>query len=104
MILQICRTGHDTVSCIRMTTLILYFLSYLPLMVKATMLSVLNTIRNIFMRLYDSVEEVVTIGLVYKIWRLLCSYPPSAKFFLDLDSLSIFTYYRAQIRFVGLVL
>ena len=37
---------------------------------------VLNTIRNIFMRLYGFVEEVVTICLVYKIWRLLCSYLP----------------------------
>ena len=36
-----------------------YFLSYLPLMVKATMPSILNTVRNIFMRLYGSVEEVM---------------------------------------------
>ena len=50
----------------------LYFLSYLSLMVKATMPSILNTVRNIFMRLYGSVEEVVTMCLVYKIWRLLC--------------------------------
>ena len=42
----------------------LFFLSYLPLMVKATMPSILNTIGNIFMRLYDSVEEVVTVCLV----------------------------------------
>ena len=56
----------------------LYLLSYLPLMVKATMPSILNTVRNIFMRLYSAVEEVVTICLVYKIWRLLCSYPPPA--------------------------
>ena len=39
-------------------------------MVKATMLSILNTVRNIFMRLYGSVEEVMTMCLVYKIWRL----------------------------------
>ena len=26
------------------------------------------------MRLYGSVEEVVTLCLVYRIWRLLCSY------------------------------
>ena len=32
--------------------------------------------QDIFMRLYGSVEEVVTMCLVYKIWRLLCSYPP----------------------------
>ena len=43
-------------------------------MVEAIVPSVLNTIRNIFMRLYGSVEEVVTMCLVYKIWRLLCSY------------------------------
>ena len=53
----------------------LYFLSYLSLMVKATMPSVLNTVRNIFMRLYGSVEEFVTICLIYKLWWLLCSYP-----------------------------
>ena len=29
------------------------------------------------MRLYGSVEEVVTMCLVYKIWGLLCSYSPS---------------------------
>ena len=52
-----------------------YFLSYLPLMIKATMPSILNTVRDIFMRLYGSVEEVATICLVFKIWRLLCSYP-----------------------------
>ena len=56
----------------RKTTLILYFLSDLPLMVKATMPSILNPVRNIFMRLYGSVEEVVTMCLVYKIWWLLC--------------------------------
>ena len=38
-----------------------YFLSYLPLMVKGTMPSILNTVRNTFMRLYDIVEAVVTI-------------------------------------------
>ena len=43
------------------------FPSYLPLIVKATMPSILNTVRNIFMRLYSFVEEVVTICLVYKI-------------------------------------
>ena len=48
------------------------------MIVKATMPSNLSTVRNIFMRLYGSVEEVVTLCLVYKIWRLLCSYacPP----------------------------
>ena len=54
----------------------LYFLSYLPLMVKATKPYILNNVRNIFMRLYGSVEEVVAMCLVYKIWRVLCSYPP----------------------------
>ena len=77
----------------RMTTLLSYFLSYLPLMVKATMPSILNTIRNIFMRLYGSVEEVVTIFTR----RLLCSYscaltllphPPPKNNFLEFDSLS----------------
>ena len=73
---QLCRTGHDNVSHTRMTTLIIYFLSYLTLMLKATMPFIWNTVRNIFMRLYGSVEEVVTMCLVYTIWRLLCSYPP----------------------------
>ena len=48
-------------------------------MVKATMPCILNTVRNIFMRLYGSVETVVTMCLVYKIWRLLALvlfYPP----------------------------
>ena len=54
----------------------LFFLSYLPLMVKATMHSILNTVRNIFMRLYGSVEEVVTMCLMYKIWRLCVHIPP----------------------------
>ena len=48
-------------------------------MVKAVVPSILNTVRNIFMRLmrlFGSVEEVVTMCLVYKIWRLLCSNPP----------------------------
>ena len=68
---------------------------------------VLNTVRNIFMRLYGSVEEVVTMCLVYKIGRLLCSYPPHSpppslplpatqnknkKYIMDFDSLSKFTY------------
>ena len=51
----------------------LTFLRYLPLVVKATMPSILNNMRNIFMGLNGSVEEVVTICLVYKIWRILCS-------------------------------
>ena len=59
----------------RMTTHI-FILSYLPLIVKAAMPSILNIVRNIFMLLYGSVEEVVTMCFVYKIWRLLCSYPP----------------------------
>ena len=39
----------------------LYFLSYLHLMVKATMSFISNTVRNTFMRLYGSVEEVMTM-------------------------------------------
>ena len=34
----------------------------------------LDTVRNILMRLYVSVEKVVTMCLVYKIWWLLYSY------------------------------
>ena len=48
------------------------------MMVKATVPSILNTVRNILIRQYVSVEEVVTMGLVYKIWWLLCSYPPES--------------------------
>ena len=44
----------------------LYFLCFLPLMVKATMHSILNTVRNIFMRLHDSIEEVGIMCLVQK--------------------------------------
>ena len=51
-------------SCTKMTTLTFILMSYLLLMVKATMPSILNTVRNIFMRLYDSVEEVVTMCLM----------------------------------------
>ena len=47
-----------------MTALFLYLLSYLHLMVKATIPSILNTVRNISIRLYGSVEEVVTMCLV----------------------------------------
>ena len=50
--LAMCRVQEQQLS--------LYFLSYLPLMVKATMHSILNIVRNISMRLYGSVEEVVT--------------------------------------------
>ena len=70
-------------------------------MVKATIPFILITIRNIFMRLNGSVEEVMTMWLVYKIWQLLCSYsllPPKTKtkkmllfFYLELDFLSKFT-------------
>ena len=58
----------------------LYFLSYLPLIVKATMPSILNTVRNIFMRLYGSVEEDVTVlkikfvGLVCRSYSLMISF------------------------------
>ena len=80
-------------------------------MVKATMPSTLNTVMNITMRLYGSVEDVVTMCLVYKIRRLLCSYSPppppekkKKKKILDFDSESKFTYQKLKIRFVGLVL
>ena len=50
----------STMCCIQELQLSLsYFLSYLPLMVKATMPSFLTTIKNIFTRLYNSVEEVM---------------------------------------------
>ena len=75
----------------RMTTLILYFLSYLPLMVKATMSSILNTVRNIFMRLFGSVEDVVIMCLVYKIWQLISPHPqkkfPGFGFFVKIHLL-----------------
>ena len=86
-----------------------FCLSYLPLMVKATMPSILNTVRNSFTRLYGSVEEVVNMCLVYKIWCLLCSYPPLAPppppkkswiWILCQNSLTR----ELKIRFVGLAL
>ena len=49
----------------------LYFMSYLPLIVKATMPFILNIVRKIVLRLYGSVEEVATMCLVSKIWWLL---------------------------------
>ena len=52
----------------------------LPLMVKATMPSILNTIRNFFMRRYGSEEEVVTICVLCKRW-FLCSYPFSPQLY-----------------------
>ena len=80
------------------------------MMVKATMPPILNTNKNIFMRLYSSVEKVVTMCLVFKILRLLYSFsslhpppPPEKKKkkkkkkeIHDLDSSSKFTYQRAQ--------
>ena len=76
---QLCRTGHDDASHTRMTTLIFILSEFFPLMVKATMHSILNTVRKSFRRLYGTVEKVVTMCLVYKIWRLLCSYLPHPK-------------------------
>ena len=90
----------------------LYFLSYLPLIVKATMSSILNTVRNIFMRLYGTVEEVLTVSCIKNMVALVFlspppplptqaphSYlrpppfkPPPPQMFLDLDSLSKFTH------------
>ena len=54
---------HDTSQLCRTHLSSLYFLSYLPLMIKATMPSILNTIRTIFIRLYGSVEEVMPMCL-----------------------------------------
>ena len=45
-----------------MTTLIFILSELFPLIVKATMPSILNTVRNNFMRPYGSVEEVVTVS------------------------------------------
>ena len=75
-------------------------------MVKATMSSILNIFRNIFMRLSGSLEEVVTMCLVCKIWRVYIPPPPpkKEKKILDLDSLSNSLTRELKIRFVGLVL
>ena len=74
-------------------------------MVKATMPSILNTFRNIFMRLSGSLEEVVTMCLVCKIWRVYIPPPPKKKKkILDLDSLSNSLTRELKIRFVELVL
>ena len=98
---------EQVVPLTRMTTLI-FILSYFPLTVKATMPCILNTVINIFMRLYGFVEEIVTMCLLHKIWRLLCSYlpipapppihqkNPGFGFFVKIHLL--------KIRFVGLVL
>ena len=57
-------THLDYLSRIKMTTLS-FILSELPsLKVNATMPSILYTVRNIFMRLYGSVEEVIPMCLV----------------------------------------
>ena len=45
--------------------LLAYFLSYFPLIVKAAVLSILKTVRIIFMKPYGSVEEVVTMYTKY---------------------------------------
>ena len=45
-------------------------------MVKGTMPSILNIVRNIFMSLYGSVEEVVTVCIVYKSVKYGGSPPP----------------------------
>ena len=48
--------------CTRMTTLIFIFSDIFPLDgLSYSMPSVLNTIRSFFMRLYSSVEEIVTV-------------------------------------------
>ena len=36
--------------------------------------AILNTVMIIFMKLYSSVEEMVTMCHIYKIWQLTCSY------------------------------
>ena len=48
--------------------LLAYFLSYFPLIVLAAMLSILNTVRIIFMKLYGFIEEGMTMCSVYKLW------------------------------------
>ena len=48
----------------RMTTLTFILSGLSSLMVNPTMSSILNTVRNIFIRLYGSVEEVMTMCLV----------------------------------------
>ena len=73
----------------------LYFLHYLPFMVKATMSFILNTVKNIFMTLYGSVEEIMALCLVkYGGSSVhILPHPPTTQFsFLDLDSVSKFTY------------
>ena len=62
--------------------------------------SILNTVRNIVIRLYGSVEEVVTMCLVYKIWRLQFQKKFSWIWILCQNSLTR----ELKIRFVGLEL
>ena len=99
-----------------------YFLIYFLLIVSAAMLSILNTARIIFMKIYGSVEAVVTMCSVYKIWWLSCSYhsppppPPKKKkrkknpgfgFFVKihlLESTKLYLYFRSyslMILFLG---
>ena len=61
--------------------LLAYFLSYFPLIVLAAMLSILNTVRIIFMKLYGFIEEGMTMCSVYKLWQLSCSYEGISKSF-----------------------
>ena len=44
------------------------------LIVLAALISIFNTVKIIFMKLYSSAEEVMTMYCVYKIWKLSCSY------------------------------
>ena len=62
--LQLCRTGHDDVSCTRMTTLAFILPELFPLMVSdaiSCLLHNLKTVWNIIMILHSYVEQVMTM-------------------------------------------
>ena len=62
LLIQLCRTGHDDASRTRMTTLILHFVSYFPLMISDAIscpLLNLKTVWNIFMILHSYVEQAM---------------------------------------------
>ena len=61
---RLLQSGNDDELHTRMTTLTFIVVHYLPLIDRVTIsrpLSILNTVRNIFMRLYGSLEEVVAM-------------------------------------------
>ena len=87
---QLCTAGQNDVSHTRMTTLILILSELSSLIVKATMPSILNIVRNIFMRPYGSVEAISLTQKNFGFWIwILCQ-----------NSLTR----ELKIRFVGLVL